>query len=491
MSNTVTLTFNDAIPIVGKVINLNQIDALGQQEVITWTYAEGLAPFTILPLISIPFDSALQINLNTEYSYRSFQRDLNPSLYSVTRTTNEVIVTTLTDQFTFEGADSDWDGVSIVTEYEPLTGGLNRIHARSPYFISANVFDGAEVVEVTSATFDIYIYEGVLDVNKPSTPTYIYEKKPRYANDTNIYIDISRQISDFIDNKYNGVLQTNCVFVEVETTSTYSGGVITDTKKFLALNGYNLHSQNVNHIPTENILLSNSTISVLYGQDINVPIYLGSDINVFQVALYKNQNGQNIAVEIITINSEEIINTNEIVKYVTFENVTEGYFIRVTSSAVPNIPYNIDVEIVTECIYDPVKITFVNRFGVLQDFYAYKVSKETIKATNDSYNRSILQEDLIGGLPVLSYQPTEHRTREYNRQATRSIELNTGYIAEDNNIIIEEMLTSEYIWLTVDGVIIPANLSTKSVQLLTKTNDQLIKYKLNFDYSYNEVQNIR
>ena len=53
------------------------------------------------------------------------------------------------------------------------------------------------------------------------------------------------------------------------------------------------------------------------------------------------------------------------------------------------------------------------------------------------------------------------------------------------------MLTSEYIWLTVDGVIIPANLSTKSVQLLTKTNDQLIKYKLNFDFSYNEVQNIR
>ena len=53
------------------------------------------------------------------------------------------------------------------------------------------------------------------------------------------------------------------------------------------------------------------------------------------------------------------------------------------------------------------------------------------------------------------------------------------------------MLNSEYIWLTIDNVIIPANLSTKSVALLTRTNDQLIKYKLNFDYSYNEIQNIR
>ena len=249
--------------------------------------------------------------------------------------------------------------------------------------------------------------------------------------------------------------------------------------------------ENVNHTPTENVLLSNSTISVLYGQDINVPIYLGSDINVFQVALYKNQNGQNIAVEIITINSEEIINTNEIVKYVTFQNVTEGYFIRVTSSAVPNIPYNIDVEIETECIYDPIKITFVNRYGVLQDFYSYKVSKETIKSTNDDYNRSVLNEDVIGGIPVLSYNTSEHNKKTYNKQSKKSIELNTGYIAEDNNIIIEEMLNSEYIWLTIDSVIIPANLSTKSVALLTRTNDQLIKYKLNFDYSYNEIQNIR
>ena len=68
---------------------------------------------------------------------------------------------------------------------------------------------------------------------------------------------------------------------------------------------------------------------------------------------------------------------------------------------------------------------------------------------------------------------------------------NTGYIPEDNNIIIEEMLESEYIWINLDTNIIPVNLSTKSVPLLTKINDQLIKYTLNFDFSYNEVQNIR
>ena len=50
MSNTVTLTFNETLPIVGKVINLNQIDALGITEILTFTY--GGTPnqaFSILP----------------------------------------------------------------------------------------------------------------------------------------------------------------------------------------------------------------------------------------------------------------------------------------------------------------------------------------------------------------------------------------------------------------------------------------------------------
>jgi hypothetical protein len=494
MSNTITLTFDDTLPIIGKVINLNQIDALGVQQTITWTYVNSLGAFNILKLLSDPFDSALQINLNTKNCFDAFNRDLNPALYSVTRTTNEVIVTTLTDQFTFEGANSDFDGVTIVTDYTPLVGGLPRIHIRSPYFISAPVYDGNNIVSSIATEFKIYIYEGVLDTSKPSTPTYTYEKKPRYLGDNNIYIDISKQVSDFIDNKYSGNLQTDCVFVEVEVNNTYSGGVLTETKKFLALNGYNLHQENVNHTPTEISLLSNTTISVLYGESVSVPIYLGFS-GQYQINLVKNSklpDGTPIQVVIgaVTINGLDIINTNDIVTYATFDNITDGNYIEVFIAGEDNkVIY--DLEIVTECIYDPIKITFVNRFGVLQDFYSYKVSKETIKSTNDDYNKSVLNEDIIGGIPVLSYNTSEHNKKTYNKQSKKSIELNTGYIAEDNNIIIAEMLNSEYIWLTIDNVIIPANLNTKSVALLTRTNDQLIKYKLNFDYSYNEIQNIR
>ena len=43
MSNTITLTFDDTLPVIGKVINLNQIDALGVQQTITFTYVDSFA----------------------------------------------------------------------------------------------------------------------------------------------------------------------------------------------------------------------------------------------------------------------------------------------------------------------------------------------------------------------------------------------------------------------------------------------------------------
>ena len=481
MSNTITVTFTDDIlPSVGDTITLTQINNLGQEQDIVFTWVD-IVPNGFEMRLLLPASTELN---NSSFYFTAFS--LNSSLYSVERPTpNTTLITALNDEFAFNNAVSTFDYVEFDVEFTPLTGGLKRIHARSPYFISAPINDG-EIKQVTKATFEIYIYEGVLDTSKPSTPTYTYEKKPRFAGDTNIYIDISRQISDYIDNKYNGILQTDCVFVEIDVTSTYSGGTINQVNKFLALNGYNLHQQNVNHIPQESVLLSNSTISVLYGESINIPIYLGSTED-YAIALYDG----NELIENRNVQGKEVINTNDIVDYATFNNVIRGnriaiFFINSSSST-----EFFDVEIVTECIYDPVKITFVNRFGVLQDFYAYKVSKQKLKSTNDSYNRSILQEDVIGGIPVLSYQTNEHRTRDYNKQSTRSIELNTGYIAEDNNVIMEEMLVSENIWITIDEVVHPVNLKTKNISLLSKTNDQLIKYKIEFDYSYQEVQNIR
>ena len=482
MSNTITLTFDNSLPSVGETITLTQTDSLGNEEIILFTYVA----FNTVVDFGIPIDvsSTIPQNItNADSVSFTFQQYLNSSLYLVEYVSvAKVKITSLNANFAITNGSSTFDGVTFEIVIVPTT--IQRINVRSPFFINAPVYDGTELISTISTEYKLFIYTGVLDISKPSLPTYTYIKKPRFLNDNNIYIDISRQVNDFINNTYNGFLSTQSVFVEIEVNNTYDGGVLTDNKKYLAVNGFNLHSENVNHLPSNDLLISNRSITVLKGNPINLPFYRSGDD--YSIEFRKNTS----VLDTQTVTAIPILNNNDIVENIIYLNADLVNNIRILNTDTQEETF-IDVEVVTECIYDPVKITFVNRHGVLQEFYSYKVSKEQIKSTSDSYNKSILNEDVISNIPVLSYNTTEHRKREYNKQATKSIELNTGYLPEDNNVLIEEMLESEYVWLTLDNEIKPVNLTSKSVSLLTKTNDQLIKYKLNFDYSYNEVQNIR
>jgi hypothetical protein len=42
----------------------------------------------------------------------------------------------------------------------------------------------------------------------------------------------------------------------------------------------------------------------------------------------------------------------------------------------------------------------------------------------------------------------KHQYRQYNKQGRESIQLNTGYVSEDYNEIITQMMMSEQVWLT-------------------------------------------
>ena len=481
MSNFITLTFDNTQPNVGQAITLTQEDTLGVTTQVVWDYVNIFPQsFEIAVQLADPTQQGI---LNAQLFEFAGNRDLNPALYSVSRFDNVVTITALNESIAFSGGVSTFTGITFEVEFD-LSVSVRRINVRSPFFISSPVFDGSNLVSSISTEYKVFIYEGVLNVSKPSTPTYTYTKKPRFLNDNNIYIDISRQVNDFINNTYNGTLVTQSVFVDIEVNNTYNGGVLTSNNVYLAVNGFNLHSENVNHLPSNDVLISNRSITVLKGKEINIPFYRSG--GSYSIEFRNNTS----VLDTQTITAIPLLSTNNIVQNITYLNADLVNNVRILNTDTQEETF-IDVEVVTECIYDPVKITFVNRHGVLQDFYSYKVSKEQIKSTSDSYNRSILNEDVISGLPILSYNTTEHRKREYNKQATKSIELNTGYLPEDNNVLIEEMLESEYIWLTLDNEIKPVNLTSKSVSLLTKTNDQLIKYKINFDFSYNEVQNIR
>ena len=60
------------------------------------------------------------------------------------------------------------------------------------------------------------------------------------------------------------------------------------------------------------------------------------------------------------------------------------------------------------------------------------------------------------------------------------------------NHYFEELMVSEYIWMTdADDVIYPVNIKDSSFTYRTSVNDRLINYTMNFERAFHLVNDIR
>ena len=80
-------------------------------------------------------------------------------------------------------------------------------------------------------------------------------------------------------------------------------------------------------------------------------------------------------------------------------------------------------------------------------------------------------------------------------QGNDSYTMNTGYMPEDYNQVIEQLMLSEQVWATfvtdTEVLVRPLVPKTKSVTYKTSVNDKLIDYTIDFDIANNKINNIR
>ena len=72
--------------------------------------------------------------------------------------------------------------------------------------------------------------------------------------------------------------------------------------------------------------------------------------------------------------------------------------------------------------------------------------------------------------------------------------MNTGYISEEYNEVIRQLLLSEQVWmtkLTDEELVLPLNVVSNSLTYKTSVNDKLVDYTLDFEYAYDKINNIR
>ena len=141
--------------------------------------------------------------------------------------------------------------------------------------------------------------------------------------------------------------------------------------------------------------------------------------------------------------------------------------------------------LVCEPKYTPYQIAFINRFGVADFITFFKRSNENGNFTQDSYQKSIYND----GFTTPSLEIGKYAS--YNVNSRNSLTLNTGFVDQDYDETIKDILMSEYV-AVLDGSnwvsIVP---DRGSVEYQKHVNQKLINYTLTFNYAFDERSLVR
>jgi len=374
------------------------------------------------------------------------------------------------------------------------------INLRSPYFT------GTVEPNSSYAILELRIWSGSF-YSPPSTAQYTL-RKTVVGTSTAIFFELSELIRDYIDITFDGNYKGQAIwFQTVQNVFSWSSLIFSQTFTKLALDGYWYFEEAQTATPSA--LISNRELFVLEDNAFRIPIYIN---RAPTVVFYKD--GKVIATETF---SPSIESANQI-KYVSIygdsvnwdtfqERVIENFgtyesndclqsfFNNYSIGAVDKITISdsngietIKVKVVEECKYEPKKVTFINKFGALQDMYFFKKSKENLSIKKESYKANIVLNDGI-------YNSTNHVNRNFNVVGKESISLSSGYLSEEYNEVFKQLLLSEKVWVTnileTGEQVLPINVKTSSIAYKTSVNDKLVDYTIEFDKSFDTINNIR
>lgn len=383
-----------------------------------------------------------------------------------------------------------------------------KINVRSPFYLKVSQ------TNIATATLNLYIYTGTFVANASvANPKYTITKDVLTAGF--IVFEVAELIRDYLEIEFDGTYSSQVVWVNAVISTTVSSGSASatvspdNTNGFVAFDGYGYFHEGTNPELSKGALISNNTIFRLNDSNVRIPVYTGDTTSV--AFFYQGEEKRTQAISTST-------NTNAQIDYVTVsgQDNNDSYEERVvadggtleTSRCLTDFLRQLDVGLVDEvyvasstgteiikilsteeCKYEPYKVTFVNKYGALQDLMFFKKSVESTNVTSEQFKASIFDQS------TLSYKTHQHQQQAFLAQGKDRITMNTGYVNDDHNSVIEELLLSEQVYYTeiteTAEVVVPVIPLTKSVTYKTSVNDRLANYTIEFENAFDKINNIR
>ena len=383
------------------------------------------------------------------------------------------------------------------------------INTRSPRYISTSNTD------TSYTTLDIYIWEG--SVTEVTTPKYSLRKYAISGSDWVGY-EISELIRDYIDTVFDGNYNGQSVWFKSTSNVYDSSNALLNTNNSStqsAFDSYSYFEENESFsVTSKSLLISNREMFVLADNNFRIPINTTTNPTISfikngvllssQTLTSSSQSSQQI--EYVSVNGlsidydsfkSKVVLDSTNTQPTTFEDSTclRDFFKEFEIGEVDTVRVSgtdgletIKITTIDECKYEPKKVTFVNKFGVLQDMFFFKKSVESMTVEKESYKANTRNQYDV-------YSISSHVNREFNVIGNESISLSSGYLSQEYNEVFKQLMLSEKVWVTnvTDTAVqvLPINVKTSDITYKTSLNNKLVEYTIEFDNSYNTINNIR
>lgn len=292
----------------------------------------------------------------------------------------------------------------------------------------------------------------------PANPDYTISKQRVTINSVSERYNISDYAREYINidqpsSVVNGIESDNLwCFVEVKRyrQTAVNTFVLIDTTEYIALNGYSQTS-----IDSDLVLLFkpaiNKQFNAINTTYLNILInYKGDNVNWNGLNILRSPDPLGYYLLKVTL---ALTGENTLTYFDGFEGVSQSGGLSTQ---------------VCEQKYSPIIVTFINGFGGWQSLTFFKNKVETIETESKEYH-------FLGG-----------NKKAFNFQGTESIRANTGYVDENYNELIQDLLLSENIIVAGRKALI----KSKSQPKKTSLNDKLINFELEFIYSDNLINDV-
>lgn len=342
------------------------------------------------------------------------------------------------------------------------------IKTLSTYFLDIPFTNPTTLVVALEYRVKLYVWQGS-KAAVPALPIYTFTNpNPTVSNGID-RIDISRVINDFFEFSLTvpavfNTLQNsnNQAWVKWEILYGDTPTIITTQQTNFAVKGYGFYQEGLNpQLPANGILIDNNDFNISYDSVFVLPILLDEAVDKGDITI-KSFPSLSMNLTIITSITN---NSNQLIKYL-FVKPTIG----ASQDEYIEVKYNtqtIFLNLITECKYKPIDIFFQNRNGAIETMTFFKSRKDSLSIKKETYSSDI--------------------DYNYNVNSRTKFDVNSGWISEDKNVNIKQLLLAEKVFIIENNIKLPLITDTKSLEYKTRVNDKLINYKIDFSYAFEDI----